>query len=41
MWEADIRRITVSGQPGQKFVKPHLNRNKKLGVVTDTYLLSE
>jgi hypothetical protein len=33
MWEAEIRRIAVPGQPRQKkLARPHLKR-KKLGVV--------
>jgi hypothetical protein len=27
-WEAEIRRITIGGQPGQKFKKPHLQNNQ-------------
>jgi hypothetical protein len=33
-WEAEIRRILVQSQPGQKmFARPHLN-GKKLGMMT-------
>jgi hypothetical protein len=31
-WKAKIQRIMLSGQLGQKFVKPHLNE-KKLSTV--------
>jgi hypothetical protein len=35
-WKAEIRRIMVLGQPGQKkFARPHLN-GKNLGVVVQT-----
>jgi hypothetical protein len=27
--KAEIRRITVQGQPGKKLTRPHLNSNKK------------
>jgi hypothetical protein len=35
-WKAEIRRISVPGQPRQKtFARPHLN-GKKLGLVAQT-----
>jgi hypothetical protein len=36
VWEAEIGRIAVPGQPWQKFVRPHLN-GKKLTMVARIY----